>query len=183
MTVPTTTMPGLHRCRNRNSTATIGTETLLPRTLQRFSDAGIAVCVLAVPLTMAGIREYGIALFMLCSFVIGITWAAQQLLSPTSNTPIAAAAAIASLSIGLVWLQIQPLSAQLLADLSPFNSKYLTLEAETQGQLLESGGWNQISMTPEATRSGLVLLIAYVIFFLTLTQRLRTQKDVDREPY
>lgn len=180
MTVPSNTMPRLHRCRNRNSTATIRTETLLPRTLQRFSDAGIAVCVLAVPLTMAGIREYGIALFMLCSFVIGITWAAQQLLSPTSNTPIAAAAAIASLSIGLVWLQIQPLSAQLLADLSPFNSKYLTLEAETQGQLLEPGGWNQISMTPEATRSGLVLLIAYVIFFLTLTQRLRTQKDVDR---
>ena len=180
MTVGTATMSGFDRRRSRNSTATIGTESLLILTLQRISDAGIAVCVLAVPLTMAGIREYGLALFMLCSFVIGITWAAQQLLSPTSNTPLAAAAAIAILSIGLVWLQIQPLSTQLLADLSPFNSKYLTLGRETQGHIPEPGGWNQISMTPEATRSGLVLLIAYVIFFLTLTQRLRTQQDVDR---
>ena len=180
MTVRTTTISEFHRRRSRNSTATIGTDALLQLTLQRIGDAGLAVCVLAVPLTMAGIREYGIALFMLCSFVIGITWAAQQLLSPTSNTPIAASAAIASLSIGLVWLQIQPLSTQLLADLSPFNSKYLTLWGETQGRVLERGGWNQISMTPEATRSGLVLLIAYVIFFLTLTQRLRTQQDVDR---
>jgi tetratricopeptide (TPR) repeat protein len=180
MTVRATIFSGLVRRRSRSSAASIGTEALLQLTLQRICDAGIVVCVLAVPLTMAGIREYGVALFMLCSFVIGITWAAQQLLSPTSNSPIAATAAIASLSIGLVWLQIQPLSNQLLAKLSPFNSEYLTLWGGTQGRILESNGWNQISMTPEATRSGLVLLIAYVIFFLTLTQRLRTQQDVDR---
>ncbi len=148
--------------------------------LQNVCDVGIVVCVLAVPLMMAGIREYGVALFVLCSFVVGIAWATQQLLYPASHSPIGAAATIAGLAIGLVWLQIQSLPDHLLASLSPFNSRYLQLWGSPQGRMLEPSGWHQISMTPEATRSGLVLLIAYAIFFLTLVQRVRTNQDIDR---
>jgi O-antigen ligase/tetratricopeptide (TPR) repeat protein len=148
--------------------------------LQKICDAGIAFCVLAVPLTMAGIREYGIALFVLCSFVAGIAWATQQLLSPTSHSLVMAATTIAGLAIGLVWLQLLHLPDSLLDSLSPFNSRYLTLWGSPAGRILQHTGWQQISMTPEATRSGLVLLIAYAIFFLTLVQRLRSQPDIDR---
>ena len=147
---------------------------------QMVCDTGIAVCVLAVPLTMAGIREYGVALFVVCSSVAGVAWAVRQILCPESHSPIAAAATIAGLAIGLVWLQVQPLPDYLLARLSPFNSRYLQLWGSPQGHMLEPSGWRRISMTPEVTRSGLVLLTAYAVFFLTLVQRLRTQRDIDR---
>ena len=148
--------------------------------LQNICEIGIAVCVLTVPLMMAGIQEYGVAVFVLCSFVVGIAWAARQLLYPVSHSPFGVAAALAGLAIGLVWLQIQSLPGPLLGSLSPFSSRYLQLWGSPQGRVLDHSGWQQISMTPDATRSGLVLLIAYAVFFLTLVQSLRTHHEIDR---
>ncbi|MCH2210072.1 MAG: O-antigen ligase family protein [Fuerstiella sp.] len=166
--------------RSRVPTPALNPHELLQVRLQQLCDAGIAMSIFVVPLTMAGLREYGVALFVFCSFVAGIAWASQQLLSPASNSPAAAAASIAALAIGLVWLQFQPLPDHLLSRLSPFSFRFLPLWGSAEGRILHSHGWNRISMTPEATRSGFVLLLAYTIFFLTLLQRLRIQQDVDR---
>lgn len=143
-------------------------------------DAAVAISVLIVPLTMAGIREYGIGLFVCCSCVMAVIWSVRQLLTSASWSPTGPAAMIGIAAIGLVWLQLQPLPDGLLQQLSPFKSRYLTLWGTEAGQVLGHADWTQISMTPEATRSGLVLLIAYVLFFLTLTQRLNTQQEIDR---
>ncbi len=148
--------------------------------LEQLYWAALGVCILIVPLTTTGIREYGIAIFLVCSLLMGVTWAARQILVPASTEGSLPAFVIAILAIGLVTLQLQPLSQPVLMKLAPFILEYMTLWEPGTSTLSGPAGWQQITMTPEATRSGLVLLIAYVIFFLTLLQHLQSQSDVDR---
>ncbi len=148
--------------------------------LKQLYWVALGICVLVVPLTMTGIREYGIAIFLACSLAMSVAWATRQILFPSSTSGSLPAFIIACLAIGLVVLQLQPLPYSVLIKLSPFIPKFLPLWEPGSSALTGHAEWRQITMTPEATRSGLVLLIAYAMFFLTLTQHLQTQSDVDR---
>lgn len=148
--------------------------------LEQIYWAALGVCILVIPLTTTGIREYGVSAFLVCSLLMGATWAARHILFATSTKGSLSASFIGVLAIGLVALQLQPLPQPALMKLAPFIPKYMTLWEPGTSTLSGPAGWQQITMTPEATRSGLVLLIAYVIFFVTLLQHLQSQADVDR---
>ena len=152
----------------------------LPGSLDRVYEFGLCVCLFAVPLTMAGILDYGVALFVTCAFVMGLTWSVRHLISGSTGSPFSGAEVVCVLALGLVWLQFQQLHPDTLRRLSPFIAQSLPLWGSSEDRLLGQTGWHQISLTPEATRSGFVLLTAYVMFFLTLVQHLKSERDIDR---
>ena len=180
MSASANTLTGIPAGHGSGVAARAAAEAHMPDALSRLYDLGLVICVFAVPLTMAGIREFGEAGFVFCSFVMGVTWAVSQLLYGRSTTRFSGAELVCLLAVALVWLQVQPLPGDILGRLSPFAAEKLSLWGSTEGRLLGHSAWQQISMTPEATRSGLVLLIAYVMFFLSLVHRLQTPKDIDR---
>ncbi len=148
--------------------------------LESVYDLCLVIAIVCVPLTMAGIREIGVAIFVVCSLTMGIVWAVRQLLQPTSTTRFSGAELLILLAVSLVGLQLMPLSPAVLTWLSPFSTQYLSIWGSAEGRLLGTQPWQTISMTPELTRSGLVLLLAYATFFLSLTHRLRASSDIDR---
>lgn len=144
-------------------------------------DLCLAALILLVPLTMAGVREFGVAMILLCSLIMGATWAMQQILQRTSTTRISGMEFIAIAAIGLVCLQLTHLPENALMHLSPFSHQVLNADP-VAGMAIDGTAprWNQISMAPEQTRSGLMLLVAYAIISLTLAHRLKSAADIDR---
>ncbi|MCP4171350.1 MAG: hypothetical protein GY758_11325 [Fuerstiella sp.] len=148
--------------------------------MDRTCDLCLWIAVLIVPLTMAGMQETGIAIFVGCSLLMGLVWAVRQLAYPTSTPGFSGAEIIVVAAIGLVGLQLVPLPPAILQKLAPFSDEYLGLWGESQGRILGGHSWSTISLTPSLTRSGLVLLIGYCVFFLTLVRHLKTMEHVDQ---
>ena len=145
--------------------------------LESAGDVALSVAILIVPLLMAGVRPAGVALFVLCSFVMGLTWATSEFLQPRSTTKFSGAELVASLSILLVGMQLVALPNELLRTLAPFIAEYLPLWSGSS-TIVGEQPWQTISLTPELTRSGFCLLLAYVIFFISLLHRLRDRDDL-----
>ncbi|MEO2032522.1 MAG: O-antigen ligase family protein, partial [Planctomycetaceae bacterium] len=148
--------------------------------MDRTCDLCLLIAVLVVPLTMAVIQETGIAIFVGCSLLMGLAWAVRQLAYTTCPTGFSGAEIIACAAIGLVGLQLVPLSPTFLQQLAPFPGEYLALWGESGGKIFGGQSWSTISLTPALTRSGLVLLIGYCVFFLTLVRHLKTMEHVDQ---
>ncbi len=153
---------------------------LAVRSLDWAGDMCFGVAVVIVPLTSAVIRDTGVAIFIACSLLMGLTWAIRQILEPKSHSRFSGAEIIAFAAIALVALQLVRFSPATLNVLAPFVQPNLpTWGAATHGA---SGAdvWQTISLTPSLTQSGLVLLISYVTFFLVLRQRLVTENQIDQ---
>ncbi|MCR9198711.1 MAG: O-antigen ligase family protein [Planctomycetaceae bacterium] len=156
---------------------------LLPvvlRTLDRLVDLGLAIVLFVVPFTMAGIRETGVAVFVCAALTMSVAWAVRELLQPQSATPMSVAFLIPAAAAALVFCQLIPLPAALLERLSPFTARYLPVWNTEHFLFPDTTRWSRLSLTPSLTQSGLVLLVAYGLFFLTLTQRIRSARDIDR---
>ena len=149
------------------------------RVLAMISNASLGIIVFAVPFMMAGIRETGVAVFVGCSLLMSVAWAAQQFLKPEGHSPFTFAVVLCGAAIALVSLQVVPLPETILRPLSPFSAEFFPAWDSNNAAINGDGYWNRVSLTPNLTRSGLVLLIAYVSFFLTLHQKLRTLTDID----
>ena len=166
--------------RHRRETAkTVSVVPQIVTWLDRTGDLCLAVAILIVPLTMAGVREVGTAVFICCSLLMGLTWAVQQILEPASRSRFSGAEFIVLGAVALVCLQLVRLPVPLLSALAPFSGEYLTTWGSADGKLLGDTPWQTVSLTPALTRSGLVLLIAYCVFFLSLVQRLRDIRNID----
>ncbi|MCP4171719.1 MAG: hypothetical protein GY758_13205 [Fuerstiella sp.] len=129
---------------------------------------------------MAGIQETGIAIFIGCSLLMGLAWAVRELAFPAFSSEFSGAEILAFAAIALVGLQLVSLSPDMLRKLSPFSSEYLALWGEPEGRVLGGQSWSTISLTPALTRSGLVLLIGYCVFFIALVRHLKTIEHVDQ---
>lgn len=160
--------------------ATSGALLIVVRALDRLVDLSLAVVLFVVPFTMAGIRETGVAVFVVASLTMSIAWAVRELLQPQSSTPLSVAFLIPIAGTLLVFCQLVPLSDSLLHVLSPFTAEYLSVWNDGHFLFPDSMRWSRISLTPSLTESGLVLLTAYGLFFLTLVQRIRSAGDIDR---
>ncbi|MEZ6123674.1 MAG: O-antigen ligase family protein [Planctomycetaceae bacterium] len=150
------------------------------RLLDGVGQLCLLTAVLIVPLTMAGIREVGTALFIAASLTMGVAWSIRQLLKADSDSSFSGAEIIILLAIVLVVVQMIHLPISVLNAVAPFSRDYLPMWRERSGESLAFGTWSTISLTPAETRSGLVLLMAYGVFFLTLVQMIRKTEDVDR---
>ena len=82
----------------------------------------------------------------------------------------------------LLVMQIVPLPASRLEQISPHTSEILPLWSAADGQAGVSGlgRWSQVSLTPAATKTSLVLFLAYGMLFWVTLQRIRRVEDVER---
>lgn len=152
----------------------------LLRWCQRIGDVSLAVMLFVVPLTTTGIRDTGVALLILFSILFSLSWAASELLRPVSNTRFSGAEVVLAGAVLLISLQLMPLGQESLLLLAPAVSELLPFwtSPHAAGTLIQE--WTTISLTPHLTRSGLSLLLGYVLFSLTLLHRLRTEEDLGR---
>ncbi|MDG1895911.1 MAG: O-antigen ligase family protein [Fuerstiella sp.] len=148
--------------------------------MDRVCDLCLMVSVLIVPFTMAGIQETGILIFVSASLLMGLAWSVRRLISPTAGSGFSGAELIVVAAVGLVGMQMMPLAPDVMSRVAPFSSQYLDVWGTPNGESFGGNAWSTISLTPALTRSGLVLLIGYSIFFLTLVQHMKTMDDVDR---
>lgn len=148
--------------------------------LRKLSDICLFVAVMVVPMTSACLQESGIVIFIVCSLLMGVAWAIEQILESPEGSGATGAELIVLAAASLVCFQMLPLPAATLRHFATFASDYLPLWGTPEGRILGENPWSTITVTPALTRSGLVLLIAYAVFFLTLLQRLRSVDDIDR---
>lgn len=137
------------------------------------------VIIFVVPLFMAGVRETGTAVFVGCSLLMSVCWAISHLLKPQATSAFTIAIPLGFAAVALVGLQLIPLPRPVVETLSPFSSQFFPAWNASHESLPQHGYWDKISLTPSLTLSGFVLLVAYVSFFFTLSQRIKNLADVD----
>lgn len=84
------------------------------------------------------------------------------------------------LGIAVAAIQIIPLSQPWLLWLSPQLNDLLPLMLSSTTSGILPGGWNQLSLAPAETASGLATFAAYGLLFLVMVQRIQALDDAER---
>lgn len=143
-------------------------------------DAGLMSAMFAVPLIYGGRYAAGHFLLALSAGFATVTWCLRQLFRKTPELRLLPGYLIAVLAVLLVALQLAPLSEELLTAVAPATSKLLPLWFQSGPDAVLEGDWSTVSLAPAETRSGLSTLLAYVLLFFTVTQRVQTRRDLER---
>lgn len=148
--------------------------------LSRVVDGSLAGAILIVPWCMGGRHPIGELFLVAFALAASLAWIGRQWLSAGAlgwnRSP---ADAIFPAAVLLVLIQLTPLPTSVFEVLSPHSPARLPLWMTGEGPA-GLGIWNQVSMTPQATRTALVLLLAYGLLFLTGVQRIARLEDVER---
>ena len=154
-------------------------ESVPGRWLARLVDAGLIGVPLLSPWFMGGRHPLGELVIVLLAVTVALAWLGRRALDPRGATWTASPGEWLLLgAVLLVVAQLVPWPQPVLDLLSPHTRQLLPLwcgDASVPGTL---GTWNQVSMTPDWTRAGLALLLAYGMLFLVAVQRLKTADDV-----
>jgi hypothetical protein len=136
------------------------------RLLRRTSDLGLGGVLFVAPLVMGGRHPIGRLVFVAIASMTAVTWClAQTRAKDPCRWHWSGAEPVCVVAVLLVILQLMSLPPHWLARLSPHVGELLPLW--TGAPATESWpAWNRISLTPEATRGGLSMLLAYVLLFL-----------------
>ncbi len=147
--------------------------------LLRIFDGLLAAVVFIAPLFMGGRHPVGELVYVTIVCAAACTWCARSAFTPgttwrSSHVEVILAAAIAVLALQLVsW------SPDGLARIAPLSSEILPLWTSSEAPV-RLGQWSTISLTPHATRGQLVVLIAHVMLFVLVVQRVQSAEDVAR---
>ncbi len=147
--------------------------------LTRIIDGGLAGCIFVVPLLLGGRHPLGQLVLVALAVAIALAWVARQLMREGSWRHSAAEPVLLA-GVVLLLLQVIPLSPGLLTCLSPHVAEILPMWSPDAESAVKVGTWSTISLTPAATRGGLVLFLAYGMIFLVTVQRIRVVEDVER---
>ncbi|MBI2479521.1 MAG: hypothetical protein HYV60_13065 [Planctomycetia bacterium] len=143
-------------------------------------DAGIASTVLLAPLFMGGRGPVGRFVFVLCVALTAMCWCARQCLADRGSWRKSGVEWLLLAGLGLLLLQLTPLPHALLSLVSPHTFDLLPLWNPDSDSSVHLGVWNQVSLHPMATQSGLATYVAYVMLFLVTFQRFDDVQDIQR---
>jgi O-antigen ligase/tetratricopeptide (TPR) repeat protein len=142
-------------------------------------DFGIFGVVFVAPLFMAGRGPVGKFVFVIFVCLAGLAWALRQCLEQRSLWRPSGAEWLLLAALSLVLLQLVPLSPPMLATLSPASDDLLPLWTLSDAAL-SLPTWSTVSLSPEATRGGLVVFLGYALLFWILVQRIDSLASVQR---
>jgi len=143
-------------------------------------DIGIVATVTFAPLFMGGRGPIGRLVFVLCVAITALLWCVRQCLVVRAKWRMSGVEWLLIVGLGVLLLQLAPLSQQMLSFVSPHIYEMLPLWAPTSDSTLQLGTWNQASLHPMATQSGLATYVAYAVLFLVTIQRLDGLHDIQR---
>jgi len=143
-------------------------------------DAGLAGVLFIVPLIMGGRIALGQLVLVALALWTAICWCLKQCLAPQASWVRSPAGPLLLLALALVAVQLAPLPSVWLKAISPNLAQTLPLWTSGADSTAAVDNWSTLSLTPAATRDGFVLLLAFVLLFLTTVQRVRHVEDVER---
>ncbi len=149
------------------------------RFLRRTADLGFLAVLLLAPWFMGGRHPVGRLVLAGCVSVAGMAWGGSQWLGRHPRWSWSGAEAILMLAVGLVVLQLLPLPFRVLQLLSPSLPELLPLWSGNAASEATWGTWQHVSLTPEATREGLCMLLVYGVLFVATYQRLQQLSDIE----
>ncbi len=150
--------------------------------LLKIVDGGLVGCIFLVPLLLGGRQALGHLALVVLAVVVAVAWMIRQCIVRQRIWRRSAAGLVLVAGIVLLVMQMVPLPAAWLEQISPHTSKMLPLWSAGDGQAGVSGlgQWAQVSLTPAATQTSLVLFLAYGMLFWVTLQRIRSVEDVER---
>lgn len=143
-------------------------------------DAALLAVLFVAPLFLGGRHPVGRLVYVVLCVTMAVAWMVRQCLLPGARVVRCAGAWILVGAVLLVALQLMPLPASVLDFASSRYFKVLPLWHDTGPSSLQIGSWPYLSLTPEATRNGLVMLLAYGLLFLVTVQRIGELRDVGK---
>lgn len=156
--------------------------TVVPR-LCRITDFCLWATFVAVTLCFGGRAAVGQLILVAGASLTAFVWLLHLLTSSEREYAWTGSEWLWCAGILVGVAQVVPLSQDLLLMISPQIREILPMWFDPDTASLFPGGWRQLSLAPEATRSGLATFVAYAMLFLVLTQRVRTSRDVERMLY
>ncbi len=151
-----------------------------PRRSLTVVDWLIAVTLILAPLCMGGRHPVGRLIFAALMGLVAVVWFWQQCATHRRSWRLTGVEWLIVAALFVVVLQLVPWPQAWLLRLSPATGQRLPLLFSAWHETLGLQPWSQITLDPVATRRGLAMFAAYALWFLVLTQRLRTVDDVER---
>jgi len=143
-------------------------------------DVGLASVLFVAPLFMGGRYDIGRLAYVVAVCFAAICWAVRQCVISDARWRWSGAEVILAAGLLLILLQLTPLPQWLLLTLSPEIGELLPLWTSNAEPGTHLGTWSQLTMTPQATRGGLVTFLAHAMLFLVVVQRIRNFADIER---
>lgn len=129
---------------------------------------------------MGGRGDVGKLVFVVLVLGTATCWCLRQGLLRQAFWRHSGAQWICLAAAALIVFQITSLPASWLQSVSPVVSAKLPLWSTSEGSALHVGNWSQLSLVPEATRSGLMMFASYALLFLLVVQRVSRLEDVEQ---
>jgi O-antigen ligase/tetratricopeptide (TPR) repeat protein len=168
-----------HKSRQQTDPAQPGWESA-SRLLLKLVDAGLLSVIFVAPLFMGGRGDVGRLVYITLVCGTAVCWLGRQCLLAAARWRWSGLEWILLAGVLLVVLQLAPLPPDVLRTLSPQISGVLPLWSSQAAAETQLGVWNELTLSPQATRGGLITLIAHAMLFLVLVQRIRDVHDVKR---
>ncbi len=144
------------------------------------TDACLCLTFLLVALGFGGRAAIGQLFLVAGALTTTGCWLLHQLTASERKYIWTGSEWLWCLGILVAGIQIAPLPHSWLLAISPHLKEVLPLLfSSTAGSPL-SAGWNQLSLAPGETASGLATFAAYGLLFLVVVQRVQTLADVER---
>lgn len=150
-----------------------------PGFLARAEDGVMLVLLVLVPQVTGGRWDLGKLCYVVAVAVLTLLWIARQAMTSAAVYRWTGVEWLLLLVTALLVLQIAPLSSTNLRLLSPHLADILPLWF-TSGDSATVLRWKHLSLTPEATKIGLIVFLAHSAFFLVTCQRLTSMDSVRR---
>jgi len=150
-----------------------------PGRLLMLAEGCFAALLVVAAYFMGGRHPLGELVFVTLIVMAAVAWLARQCLVNSAWVRSPGEYLILAGTV-LVVLQLVPLPESLHHLLSPHTEGILPLWSAAADHGARLGLWSQVSLTPEATRSGLVMFLAYGLLYLIGVQRLAKLEDVER---
>jgi tetratricopeptide (TPR) repeat protein/O-antigen ligase len=148
--------------------------------LDRLIDAALASTLLVAPLFMGGRGPTGKLVLVLLAAVATVAYFAQQSLREQGKWRWSGTEWLILAAAMLVVAQLTPLPQALLHGVSPAISDLLPVWQDGTPQNVRIGTWSTPSLTPDETRGGLTMVLAFASLFLLFIQRLNSITDIER---
>lgn len=150
------------------------------RRLLLLTDLGLAGVIFLAPLFMGGRYEIGRLVYVFCVATAVTGWTLRQCILKDARWRWSGAEPLLLAGLLLLLVQLTPWPQAVLDVLSPAIGKLLPLWGDPEVAQAGLASWTRTTLTPQATRDGLVTFLAHGLLFLVVVQRLRDRRDVQR---
>lgn len=144
------------------------------------TDVCFGLTFLLTTICFAGRASSGQLVMVVGAGLTAGCWALRQLMSREPRYTWTGTEWLWLLGIAIGVAQIVPLPREWLLAISPQMSQILMPAGSKGSRDLGLESWNQLSLAPWESVSGLATFIAYALLFIVLVQRLKRQSDVER---